>query len=196
MKKDLIILGAVILSALLFSQTGSSRVKYDRSVTVRKLPVQDTTVKSPFEYKEFKITPTASFRIEARLLGKRKYLWGKEARLAPIDFALGWGPMSNYSVLKELKISQFNRWYFYRYKKLPIMKKDIIAHSANMHLIPATDEIARKIKSVRIGEIIDINGYLVNVSSGNRWRWNSSLSRTDTGNGSCEIIWVEEMTVK
>ncbi len=27
------------------------------------------------------------------------------------------------------------------------------------------------------------------------WRWKSSLTRKDTGNGACELVWVKQMKV-
>jgi hypothetical protein len=187
------IIAVLIAGFLIYSHQSNSWINYDKSVTVSKLPVQVETTKASFEYKGFTITPLAAFQIEARLLSKRKYFLGNEAKLAPVDYALGWGPMSNFNILKELDISQSNRWYFYQYKTPPILPNDIIAHSGNMHLIPATQTVARKIKSVRRGEIILLKGYLVNVSSQKGWHWLSSLSRTDTGSGSCEVVWVEEL---
>lgn len=187
------IIAVLIAGFLLYSHQSNSWINYDKSVTVSKLPVQVETTKAPFEYKGFTLTPLAAFQIEARLLSKRKYLLGNEAKLAPVDYALGWGPMSNHNVLKEIDISQSNRWYFYQYKIPPISPDEIITHSGNMHLIPATASIARKIKSIRRGEIIALKGYLVNVSAKDGWHWHSSLSRTDTGSGSCEVVWVEEL---
>lgn len=186
----------LVLSGLFYSHTTQRWVNYDKKVIIHKIPLQEDTHLAPFEHKGFTITPKSTFQIEARVLSKRRYFWGDGSALAPVDFALGWGPMSNYHVLKNLKITQFARWYSFRYKQPPIPKQEIISHSANMHLIPANKTVEKTINSVRRGEVILIKGYLVNVSKKDGWYWNTSLTRTDTGHGSCELIWVEEIKIK
>jgi hypothetical protein len=50
--------------------------------------------------------------------------------------------------------------------------------------------------SVGAGKLIHLNGYLVEVHGPNGFNWRSSLSRTDTGAGSCELVWVANATVR
>ncbi|MBU2709290.1 hypothetical protein KCM76_25060, partial [Zooshikella marina] len=51
------------------------------------------------------------------------------------------------------------------------------------------------LKSVKKGDIIQLVGSLVNVDANDGWRWRSSMTRTDTGGGSCELIWVENLSI-
>lgn len=64
-----------------------------------------------------------------------------------------------------------------------------------MHMIPANEEIKERLLSLRQGAIIELKGFLVGVQMGGQWVWVSSLSGTDTGNGACEIVWVNELSV-
>jgi len=171
----------------------------DRPITHRpgiiapKIPIQQNITNiEPFDYKEFKITPLAKFSIEARVLSRKRYYFGRAAKLVPVDLALGWGPMSDESILKSIKISQSNRFYFWFVKKFPIPKQEIITHSSNMHLIPANSEIRSKIKKARKGSLVKFSGYLVKATCDDGWHWNSSLKRDDVGNGACELVWVDE----
>ena len=41
----------------------------------------------------------------------------------------------------------------------------------------------------------DLSGSLVRAKSSDGWRWVSSMSRSDRGNGSCELIYVEQAKV-
>jgi hypothetical protein len=149
-----------------------------------------------FSYKDYQITPLATFQLEARVLSAKRYRSGRESELSPVDLALGWGPMSDEAVLKDIKISQSNRFFYWKVKHFPIARKEIERNSANMHLIPSTSEIAKVIKSVRKGQLVALEGYLVRVNSPDGWRWKSSLTRNDTGNGACEVIWVDEIEVR
>jgi len=47
---------------------------------------------------------------------------------------------------------------------------------------------------VRPGEIVNFSGYLVQVNKPNGWKWKTSLTRTDTGFGACEVVWVERIS--
>lgn len=148
-----------------------------------------------FSHKDYLITPLATFQIEARVLSSKHYRSGRESELSPVDLALGWGPMSDEAVLNKIKIRQSNRFYYWKVKKFPIPRRDIEQNSANMHLIPASNEIAKAIKKIRVGQVVEIVGYLVRVQARDGWRWKSSLTRKDTGQGACEVIWVEDIRV-
>ena len=52
------------------------------------------------------------------------------------------------------------------------------------------------IKGARKGQVVALEGYLVKVISKDGWWWKSSLTRNDTGNGACEVIWVEEVEIR
>jgi hypothetical protein len=134
------------------------------------------------------------YSIDARVLHRRNYTYDPGAALVPVDVAVGWGPMSDQSVLDRLNISQSMRFYFFEYRlPPPIPLPDIVSHSANMHVIPATPEIASRCKSLRAGTLVHLIGDLVEASGPGIPRWRSSLSRTDTGNGACELFYVEEI---
>lgn len=144
----------------------------------------------------YRIMPVAEFSLQARVLSTEAYHAGREADLSPVDLALGWGPMSDSAVLDRLQISQGNRFYFYRWTgRPPIPPTDIVEHSANMHMIPANDDIKRRLGKVRTGQVVALNGYLVRVQAPDGWRWNSSMTRSDSGNGACELVWVNAFAV-
>lgn len=182
-----------IVLLLSFNKWTSRPITHEPGMIAPQTPIQQTiTNVNSFNYKEFKITPLAKFRVEARVLSRKRYYFGRTAKLVPVDLALGWGAMSDERILKSIKITQHNRFYFWRMKRFPIPKQDIITHSANMHLIPANSDIRNKIKQVRKGALVKFSGYLVKATCDDGWHWNSSLRRDDVGNGACELVWVEE----
>lgn len=159
-------------------------------------PVQTSvSATAPFEHKGYTLTPLARFSVEARVLGREDYSLDRESELAPIDLALGWGAMSDQSVLERLEISQSNRFYRWRTSAFPIPRREIETNSANMHLIPASDEVESQLERVREGHVVSFKGYLVKAVAPDNWRWQSSLTREDTGAGACEVVWVEELFV-
>jgi hypothetical protein len=150
---------------------------------------------APISYGSFSLKPLALFSVDARVLHRRNYRYDAGAALVPVDLALGWGPMSDESVLDQLSISQSMRFYWYQYRlPPPIPVADIVSHSANMHIIPATPAVASHCKSLRAGSLVHLVGDLVEATGPGIGHWCSSLSRTDTGNGACELFYVEEIT--
>jgi len=143
----------------------------------------------------YRIEPLERFTLEARVLGAERYRFGREADLSPLDLALGWGPMSDTAVLEKIEISQSNRFYFWHVEAFPIPRREIEVNSANMHMIPADAAVERELSRVRKGSIVRLRGYLVEAVAKDGWRWRSSLTREDTGNGACELVWVERLEV-
>ena len=149
-----------------------------------------------FSYAKFRLKPLAIFSIDARVLHRKIYRYDMQAALAPVDLALGWGPMSDQRVLNQISISQSTRFFWFEYPgQPPIPKERIISHSANVHIIPATKAVASLCKSLREGSLVHLSGDLVEASGPNIPSWRSSLSRTDTGNGACELMWVKEVSI-
>ena len=141
------------------------------------------------------IKPLATFSLSARVLGREDYHWDREAELVPTDLALGWGRMSDSAVLDRIEISQSARFYFWRVRQFPIPEREIIESSANMHLIAADDAVRRAIARTRVGDIVTFGGFLVEADWPDGRKWVSSLTRSDSGAGACELVWVENFSV-
>lgn len=141
----------------------------------------------------YQITRLANFNIRARVLSTEHYRFDREAALAPVDLALGWGSMSDDAILSQIQISQSNRFYFWHVDQFPIPREEIETHSANMHMVPADDQVKKILKSVRVGQVVQIEGYLIEAQSTDGWRWKSSLTRNDTGSGACELVLVKSI---
>jgi hypothetical protein len=188
--------GAVLLGAWIYI---SSDVPQPPGVLARSDPQQVDIVPRVWTRGDARFTAVAQFDVRARVLSTNHYSFDRQAALSPVDFALGWGRMSDSGVLADMKISQSGRFYFWGPRfghSLPIPKTEVISHSANMHMIPANDDVKKRLLDVRTGEIVTITGFLVQVNRPNGWTWKTSLSRTDTGAGACELVWVELVYVE
>ncbi len=157
------------------------------------LPNQTSSNHTSFNYHDYTITPLADFSIEARVLAKETYTFDRGASLSPIDLALGWGPMSDSGVLSQIRISQSNRFYYWHVDQFPIPREAIETNSANMHMIPADDAIEAQLKDVHVGQLVRIEGYLVQANAKDGFYWKSSLTRQDTGAGACELVFVKKL---
>jgi len=137
----------------------------------------------------------ARFELTARVLSRSDYRFDAGASLAPVDLALGWGRMSDSAVLEAIDISQSNRFFYWHVRDYPIPRREIETSATNMHLIPADDGVRYAMKHVRPGELVHLEGFLVDASRPDGWHWRTSLRRDDTGNGACELVWVESIEI-
>jgi hypothetical protein len=150
-----------------------------------------------FRHGRFVVSPLAGFSLQARVLGREDYRHDAESALSPTDLALGWRRMAEPSVYQRLDIRQSGRWYHYRWgnEGPPLPPGEIVRSSANMHLIPANDEVAKALGRVRPEQTVRLQGWLVEARREDGWSWRSSLSRDDSGDGACELIYVCQLSI-
>ena len=159
-------------------------------------PLQATvTADGGYGFDGYVIEPVRPFAHEARVLHRRNYHAGREADLSPTDLALGWGPMSTDAVLQHVDISQRNRFYYWPVEQFPIPRREIETHSTNVHIIPASPAVAAVLEQVRRDDTVRLAGQLVNVRAADGWRWRSSTTFEDTGDGACELLWLEQLEI-
>ena len=195
MKKLLVAL-AIFAAVLVYFFYPEKVITYPPGVTAPSPPKQtNLTVEKKWTVEEFTIEALAKYDVKARVLSRDNYSLGKESDLSPFDLALGWGPMSNQSVIDKIDISQRDRWYFWQADILPIPRNEITLNSANTHIIPKDEDVKDEFDKVYKGSLIEMKGYLVKVTTAKGWTWKSSLRRDDTGGGACELLWVEDLKV-
>ena len=189
--RELLVIGALLTGVYLWTGREISR---PAGVLVEEDPVQrEVDSRLTLEKNGYQINLLASFDIRARVIAAERYRFDRGAQVSPVDLALGWGAMSDSSVLQQLSVAQGGRTYSWWVKNYRVPRTIIETHSANMHMIPADDGIERQLKSLRPGNLVHLKGYLVEVSNKEGFRWKSSLTRSDTGAGACELLWVESL---
>ncbi|MEM9621590.1 MAG: hypothetical protein AAF993_08080 [Pseudomonadota bacterium] len=144
-------------------------------------------------YPGYQIRSLESFDLSGRVLSRKNYRMGREADLSPLDLAMGWGEMADPDVLADIEVSQRNRWYFWQAQQMPIARRAIETQSANIHIIAANETVARQLQNIAAHDEVRLRGDLVEVRADDGWRWRSSLSRTDTGRGACEVLLLHDL---
>jgi len=160
-----------------------------------KSPPEQTSgnIPAPFEYKGMTITPVANYSITGVTLGSKRYMFDRNSYISPIDVSLGWKKMSDAAVVNKIKLNQKVRnLTYYAPEGLPILESEIISSQSNNHCIPADNKIKKQLFSIDKYDLVTIKGYLVNVR-GKNFKWDSSLSREDSGHNASELIWVTEV---
>ena len=143
---------------------------------------------------EYTIYPRANFHVRARVLSAQRYTEDRAADLSPVDLALGWGRMADPTVLANMHVYQNNRWYYWNADRPPITFDEIKLHSNNMHMLPATPLISEGlIRGIHEGQLVSIEGYLVEVTAPDGWHWRSAMQRGQAGDGACSVVWVTKL---
>ncbi|MEO6004134.1 MAG: hypothetical protein ABIZ04_10700 [Opitutus sp.] len=188
MKKLLLLVGLIVGTWFVFHDAPAGW----RGMPAARDPVQNAQgLPAAFTHDGYTIKPLATYNVSAVVLSRSRYRNDASSSLAPVDLALGWGPMSVASVINDLKISQSGRWYEYSWSgEPPLDPTSIAVHSANTHCLPATVEIRDRLLAIKRHELVTLKGYLVEINGPKGYRWLSSLTRDDTRGGACEVMWI------
>lgn len=121
----------------------------------------------------------------------------------PYDLLLAWGQMAEEDVDSRLTWEQADRRGTVTGSlggsSGPAIDADyVVTHVSNNHVIPANENIAAALDMIEAGDIVRIDGRLVDmrmVKGDELYTVNTSKSRTDQGDGACEIIFVERIRI-
>ena len=152
---------------------------------------------------QVRLTPRATYKVTGYAAETSRKLLDKWDFVMPLDLALVWGPVADPVVLSHMKFHLSDRYvsYWYDASTPSAVIGRLPSHVANNHLIPSSDEIGRELDRVRIGDLVTVQGRLVDVEirdgrSVVAARMRTSVSRDDVGSGACEIVWVESVEVE
>lgn len=195
-KWAMVLLAVIFISAVGMIVWPARSITHQPGILCPDEPEQVTaTDMQPWHRGDDMFTPLATFSIRALVLHRKKYS-DEGADIAPVDLAVGWGRMSDQSIIDQFDISQTSRFYIWQSARLPIPANEVTCSSTNIHVIPGNEIVREALPDVCRGCIVTMSGFLVNVTRDDGFFWGSSLSRTDSGNRACELLWVEHMTIE
>jgi hypothetical protein len=196
-------LGGITLVALVCLYGGfqfwmHSPLNTKEGILAEKDPVQ-VMLPQPqrMKYKTAWVDKVAQYHITARVLHTASSWMDPAAAISPMDVGLGWGDFSDKKVVNEFEIGQTDRHLFITPKSLSAYKavERLGSKLANVHTIPANAQVAQQLGWLRPGQVIEAKGYLVNLHLPTGQTFQTSLSRTDVGDGACEIMLIESLKV-
>lgn len=163
-----------------------------------KEPAQGEPAREPFVEtrgrRTFRLTPRASYDVAARVGATERYRSGAAGALIPWDFVLTWGAATTEPAWSRVSYLQTGRFYAWRCDGT-LDPSYVASHTANTHLIPADGRVASALAHVRRGDVVRLEGDLVDVDGPDGLVWKTSLTRTDTGPGACETLYVRAVTI-
>ncbi len=170
-------------------------------ITQDPVQIEDTSTMLPpmsLGGDKFFFTVKAKYKLSGMIVSTNHYVKGFLCTLSPYDFATVWGTIPQY--LDYIKFTQVVRFCLFNYNmNCPVGVDYIQSHMANNHMIPSNKSIRKALKKAHKNDLVEIEGYLVyvmgNINKRGTTNWNSSLKRSDKGNGACEIIYVTRLRI-
>ncbi len=157
--------------------------------------VAPVTGKPPvFEHNEHVLTALAHFSAHARILSLDRY-GDRAAQVAPLDMALGWGPMSDSATLKVVDVAQHERAVLYQSFDPKLPDAQVGAFLLNLHIVAADAQLQKRLSELRRGNVVQLKGWLVEAVSGDGWRWRGKARSNDPPMPGT-LLWLETLEVE
>lgn len=141
----------------------------------------------------------AAYSISGKVVEKYYYPPFRIAnKLARFDIGMIWGPLLSEDLEDQMTFKNTgNRFLRYTYKNSLVQKlggkENVVNNISNNHVVHSNDHILKLIRNIKEGDFIRIEGFLVDIHYSNetlKGHWPTSLTRTDHGDGACEVIYV------
>jgi hypothetical protein len=192
-------LALLLLAGLGWLATRPRGAATDEPIDWSREPRQGPTDAAPFELATrrgpFTITPRAVYDVAAVVASTEGYWLDDVAFLSPRDVVLTWGELPTARWRRRISYSQGWRFYFWRTAAADLDGRYITTHSANTHLLPATANLRRAIRALGRGDEVRLRGWLVDVDGRDGFGWHTSLTRDDSGDHGCEILWLVALQI-
>ena len=169
-------------------------------------PVQEETsgeIKTTVDDYEIVYTKRAKYVLTGLVVEKYYYFPYKiQNKICRYDLGVVWGPLLGVDLEGMMTFkNDGQRFLHYKYNtnltsKLG-SKEAVINSLSNNHMIHANDQILKSLRNVKEGDYIRFEGYLVDAyykSAKRSGSWTTSLTRTDHGDGACEVFYLTKIT--
>ncbi|MEX0724300.1 MAG: hypothetical protein WD053_10500 [Gracilimonas sp.] len=172
-------------------------VNHGPGVTAKEEPkIERLTWQEPFTFKGATFTPKKVIKSEVRVIKRKRYFFDSFSKYSPVDAVVGWNELSDSRNLDYTFFTLGDRSFDLNLTRPPLPVPKIYGETDLWHLIPSTSEIENQIKSLRDGQIIKVEGLLVDISNEMDFNHitNTALSQSSKPKGF--IIWVEEFHIR
>lgn len=195
MKKYIILANVFIFMYLIGDYVFMSFNSPDGQANINREPIQAETNEREFKHNGYILTPVHSYKVKAVVLSHKEYSGNTKANLSQNDYVLGWKDMSKLANIERIKIEQDNRQFYWKVKEFFISQKEIETSISNNHIIPSNKIVELKLKSISVGDVVELEGYLVNAEKVDdvSWKWKTSTTRDDKGKNASELFYVESV---
>ncbi|MGI9272171.1 MAG: hypothetical protein ACR2QT_10380 [Woeseiaceae bacterium] len=202
---NILILASFVCLLVSFWNRNAIPGNIDYVTTILDEPMQSAARKDPFSVAfnevEYLVEPEFSYDITGMIVSYRHHDDSSRMHrlsndhLNMLDVCVVWG---NNTVGAQLDKLDFWNGIF----TCNVQTRDQVAWDSfdmnqlsNNHLISDDDYVRDRVKDIQIGDQIRVRGYLAGYSSPGIGKRGTSTTRTDTGDGACETIYVERFDI-
>jgi hypothetical protein len=118
--------------------------------------------------------------------------WGDH--LNTVDLCVVWGRNAFSGVYQRMSFSS-DQWTCFARSSAETWQQFSMSGLANNHILADRSAIRRQLKQARPGDQVHFRGYLAEYSHDGGFSRGTSTVRTDTGNGACETVFIEEFDI-
>jgi hypothetical protein len=111
------------------------------------------------------------------------------------DYCVVWGESANPALLNQFDFSNGQFTCQYSTQSQDAWQAFNNQQLSNNHLLALDDEVRETIGDITIGDQITIKGWLAHYKNPMGYERGTSTVRTDSGNGACETIFVNEISI-
>lgn len=158
-------------------------------------PYQSQSDRSSFRIGDNHFSPYALVQIDGRVIAASHYYFDRMSRISPMDVVLGWDTLSDESVYDLLDFSTSSRDYEWDANRELITENEIRNSTGLFHLVPADERMRHQLKTVKIGDILVIQGYYVNVKSAAGLKWQSKSTGSSMNNVVGKILYIDQLEI-
>lgn len=172
---------------------------------LQREPVQTPTDKQPFDVEfngvGYTVAPQYAYDITGMIVSYRHHDGNSRMHalandhLNMLDLCVIWG--DNTANERLHKISFWNGIFTCNVKTRDQQAWDAFDMNqlSNNHLVSGDEFIRRQVKKIKVGDQVRLRGYLSSYTSEGGSTRGTSTTRTDTGDGACETIYVEQFEI-
>lgn len=199
----------VIISALLLAVAFLKRNDFpgglDPLPALEAEPRQTASTRRPFSLSfndvEYRVKPKYRYALDGLVVSFRHHDGNSRMHrrsrdhLNMLDVCVVWGSNADPELLNRL--SFWNGIFTCNVKtgdRAAWERFDMVSLSNN-HLISDNPDIRERVRDVKVGDQIRVEGWLASYGTGTGDERGTSTTRTDTGNGACETIYVERFDI-
>jgi len=174
-------------------------------------------IKAKGEKKRFVLNLQAEYSLAGVVVAKNTNFWFRDIMrndfddICWVDLGIAWGDLSKdpktlhrvWDIKSRKTLGQSRRltWYTSDLRKSPWSLEYVSTHMSHTHMIPATANVMKALKSIRKGDVVKLDGYLVDIyTDKTKLVARTSMSRydedfTSRGSGACEDMYVKQVQI-
>jgi len=205
--KRVAIISLLVMIATYFTKDTLPAPEYYANTLIKE-PIQNKSSKKPFNIEanqeHYLITPEYEYSLEGVVVSTHNadaFLdmahheeWRDFINIR--DLCIIWGNNVKSGVYKDMQFENGNWTCWYSWPNANVRQRFKNNQLSNNHLLTGEESVKRAIMEAKPGDHIHIEGMLVNyANSANGFKRGTSISRTDTGQGACETIYVEKFDI-